>query len=98
MFNPLYTSACSKTGFKFCNATVGGVVTAALPIVFSAAGIYMLVNIVMGGMTLMTGSGDQAAVKKGYGMIQFGIIGFLIVVVSYMLVKFVSGLLGLTTI
>ncbi len=99
MFSTIYSNACSKIlKLTLCNATLAGLVSEILPIVLSFAGIYMLANIVIGGITLMTGSGDQAAVKKGYGMVQNGIIGFFIVAVSYVVVRLLSTILGVSTI
>lgn len=98
MFEEVYKNACVSIGFRYCYANIGFLTSEILTIVFGFAGMYMLVNIVMGGITLMTGSGDPAATKKGYGMVQYGIIGFLIVAGSYMVIQAVSTVLGLKTI
>jgi hypothetical protein len=76
------------------NLTIGLIVSKALPVVIAIAGMYMLVQIILGGFTLMTAAGDQNAIKKGYGSVQFGIMGFLIVFGAYFAVVLVQALLG----
>ena len=42
----------------------------------------------------MTAAGDQNKTKEGYGRIQAGIVGFLIVFISYFVVQIVEVILG----
>lgn len=76
------------------NLTVGLILSKMLPIIMAAAGMYMLIQIIFGGFTLMTAAGDQNAIKKGYGSVQFGVIGFLIVFGAYFAVILVQAALG----
>lgn len=86
----------SGINFVFKDKSLGEVITSLLPYVLTIAGLLMLGNIIYGGFTLMTAGGDPAASKKGYGSIQFGIIGFLLVFVSFFVVQLVEVLLGVS--
>ena len=54
----------------------------------------MLVMLILGGIGLMTAAGDPAKTKAGYGKITSGIVGFLIVFISYFAVQLVEVILG----
>lgn len=82
------------TTFKFSNGTIGDVISALIPYIYVAAGLSMLVVLIMGGLNLMTAAGDQAKVKDGYGKITAAIVGFLIIFVSYFAVQIVEVVLG----
>lgn len=90
--NPI-TLPNNPVGFKFGN--LGEVVTAALQFIYVIGGLVLLVVLIMGGITLMTASGDQNKTKQGYGMITNAIIGFLIIFVSYFVMQIVEVVLGI---
>lgn len=72
----------------------GAVLTQLLPYVYVAAGLYLLVLLIMGGITLMTAAGDQGKMKAGYGQITAGLVGFVIIFVSYFVAQIVQIILG----
>lgn len=87
------------SNFKFLSAAggsaqVGKMIGALLPYVYVVAGLLMLLMLIMGGVTLMTAAGDQNKTKEGYGKIQAGIIGFIIIFVSYFVVQITEVVLG----
>lgn len=73
---------------------VGIILSNLLPYVYVAAGLYLLVLLIMGGITLMTAAGDAGKMKQGYGQITAGIIGFVIVFVSYFVAQIIQIVLG----
>ena len=75
---------------------LGFLMSKLLPFVYTFAGLCLLVVLISGGLTLMTGAGDQNKVKEGYGKIQAGLIGFLIIFVSYFIVQIVELILGVS--
>ena len=75
--------------------SVGALITKTLPYVFGAAAISLLVYLVMGGFGLMTSQGDPKAMQSAQGKISSALIGFVIVVVSFVLVKLIGQLLGI---
>lgn len=82
------------TNFKFSGGTVGDVVSDLIPYIYVIAGLSMLVMLILGGIKLMTAAGDQAKTKDGYGKITSGIVGFLIIFISYFAVQIVELVLG----
>lgn len=74
--------------------SVGGILTKLLPYIYVAAGLYLLVILIWGGIILMTAAGDQNKMKEGYGKITAGIIGFVIIFVSYFVAQIVQVILG----
>ena len=87
---PTYTG----TGFKFDAKNLGDVVSAALPYVYAIAGLSMLLIIIWGGISLMTSAGDPGKSKAGYGMIQGGLVGFLIIFIAYFVAQIIQVVLG----
>lgn len=77
---------------KFNN--VGDVVTKLLPYVYVAAGLVLLLMLISGGIGLMTSAGNPDKMKAGYGRITSALIGFLLVFVSYIVVRLVETILG----
>lgn len=82
-------------GFRFFGSSLGDVVTAILPYVYLFAGLGLLIMLILGGIELMTAAGDPAKSKAGYGKITAGLIGFLIVFVSFFVVQIVEVALGI---
>ena len=59
-----------------------------------AAGLVLLLMLIVGGIGLMTSGGNPDKMKAGYGKITSALIGFLIVFVSYMVVQIVERIFG----
>lgn len=74
---------------------VNGLVSGILPFIYGFAGLALFIMLIMGGITLMTAAGDPAKSKDGYGKITAGLIGFLIVFVSYFVAQIVEVVLGI---
>jgi len=74
---------------------VGSLVSAILPYIYGFAGLALFIMLIWGGITLMTAAGDPAKSKSGYGKISAGLIGFLIVFVSYFVTQIVEVVLGI---
>ena len=87
------------SSFKFYSAgsqmsQVGAVIGGLLPYIYVVAGLLMLLMLIIGGITLMTSGGDPAKTKDGYGKITAGVVGFLIIFVSYFVVQILEVVLG----
>ncbi|MCL4384132.1 hypothetical protein M1116_01645 [Patescibacteria group bacterium] len=96
---PDYPSNMTVNGqtfnFAFKNQKVGDIFTKLLPYIFVVAGLLMLLMLIIGGITLMTAGGDPAKTKDGYGKITAGVIGFLIIFVSFFVVQLLEVILGI---
>lgn len=82
---------------KFGGAGTNGValiITALLPYIYVAAGLLLLVTLIMGGLTLMTAAGDGNKIKAGYGQLTAALIGFIIIFVSYFVAQIIEIALG----
>jgi len=82
------------TGFKFANSNVAQIMSALLPYIYVFAGLILLVMLIFGGIGLMTSGGNPDKMKAGYGRITSAVIGFLIIFISYVIVKIVETMLG----
>lgn len=71
------------------------IISKLLPFIYAGAGLYLLVLLILGGITLMTAAGDQGKMKQGYGQITAGLIGFVIIFVSYFIAQIVQIALGI---
>ena len=68
-----------------------GSVTGILNAVIAVLGIVAVVVIIIGGVSYMTSSGDAGKVKKAKDTILYGVIGLVIVALSFAIVNFVIG-------
>ncbi|MFA7301482.1 MAG: hypothetical protein WC069_04185 [Candidatus Shapirobacteria bacterium] len=96
---PTFSSLTSSDPIvtKFGGAGTGGVgmiLTALLPYIYVAAGLLLLVTLIMGGITLMTAAGDAGKMKQGYGQITAALIGFVIVFVTFFVAQILELILG----
>jgi len=83
------------TGFKFSSSNLGDLISQLLPYILAFAGLALFVMLIWGGITLMTAAGDPAKSKAGYGRISTGLIGFLIIFISYFVTQIVEVVLGI---
>ena len=74
---------------------LGDLISTLLPYIYVAAGLALFVMLILGGITLMTAAGDPAKSKDGYGKITAGLIGFLIIFVSYFVAQLLEVILGI---
>ncbi len=84
------------TNFKFADGpgSIGTIFSSALTYIYVLAGLILLFMLITGGITLMTAMGDPGKTKEGYGKITAGIIGFIIIFVSYFVVQIAQVALG----
>ncbi|MFA6007272.1 MAG: hypothetical protein WC784_01325 [Candidatus Shapirobacteria bacterium] len=74
---------------------LGTIVSSILPYIYAFAGLALFIMLIWGGITLMTAAGDPAKSKEGYGKISAGLIGFLIIFISYFVTQLVEVILGI---
>ena len=66
-----------------------------LNVVFGVIGIVAVIMIVIGGVHYTISQGDSAKIQKAKGTIMYGLIGLVIVLLSFAIVNFVlNGLIG----
>lgn len=89
-----FTSEGGKVNLNASN--MGEIISEILPYIIGIAGLALFVMLIWGGITLMTAAGDPAKSKAGYGRISSGLIGFLIIFVTYFVVQIVEVVLGIS--
>lgn len=77
---------------------LGDVIERLLPILFSAAGILLLIYLTLAGYQYLTSAGEPGKTAAARAKIINGLVGIVIVFVSYWIVQFVAMFLGLTRI
>jgi amino acid transporter len=77
---------------KFNN--IGSVVNLIVTNIFLIAGLILFIGIVMGGFTLMTKGSNPEEMHKGQQMLTYSAIGFVLIIVSYFVVRIVLQILG----
>jgi hypothetical protein len=82
------------TGFKFENATPADIFNELIPYIYVLAGLILLFILIFGGIGLMTAAGDPKKIEAAQGKITAGVIGFVIIFISYFLVKIAEVMLG----
>lgn len=78
---------------KFNN--IGSVVNLVVTNIFLLAGLILFIGVVMGGFTLMTKGSNPDDMDKGKKMLTYSAMGFVLIFVSYFVVKLVLQLLGI---
>jgi len=77
------------------NVKIGTIISGILPYVFGAAGLALLVYLIMGGFQMMTSRGDPKAMQAAQGKITNAVIGFVIVLLAFTIIQLVGQILGL---
>lgn len=79
----------------FVGGSIGDIVSAFLPYIYSIAGIALLLMLLAGGFQLMTSGGDPKGVEAGKQKITNALIGIIIVFASFWIVQVVGRILGI---
>lgn len=74
--------------------TIGGLMSVLLPFVITVCSILLFFIFVWGGYDFMMSRGDAGKVKAARAKITAGIIGFVLLVLSYFIVNFISYVFG----
>lgn len=69
-------------------------ITGIINIVLGAVGIIFTGLIFYGGIMFLTAQGEEEKAKKGTGIVKAAVIGLLVVLASYAIVLFVSGMVN----
>ncbi len=76
-------------------ATLGDIINLILPYIFGAAGIALLIYLVVGGLQMMLASGDPKAIQGAQAKITNALLGFVIVIIAFTVTQLIGQLLGL---
>jgi dolichyl-phosphate-mannose--protein O-mannosyl transferase len=76
--------------------SVGSFIGNILPYIFGAAAIALLIYLILGGFQFMTSQGDPKTAQGAQAKITNALIGFIIVIFAYVIVRLLGTVLGLT--
>lgn len=93
--NPLKTSGSEQAQQL---STPGGIISRVLEFAFPIAGLILFVMIVWGGFEILTGAADKKSLDAGKQRISAAIIGFVLLFVSYWIIRIIEEVLGIKVI
>ena len=76
-------------------STLGGIITKALGFIIPMAGIILLFVLISGGYDYMMSQGNPEKIKAGQGKITAGIIGFALLIASFLIIRLIAFVFGL---
>ncbi len=77
------------------NTTIGGIIAAIVPWIFTIAGMLLLIYLIFGGLQLMLSAGEPKAAQAAKSHITNALIGFIIIFVAFWIVQLFGIILGL---
>jgi len=80
---------------KGIKTTLGDIISAILPYVFTGAGIALFIYLLLGGFQFLTSGGDPKAVEGAKSKITNALIGFAIIFIAFLLIKVLESVLGI---
>ncbi|MFZ6035265.1 MAG: hypothetical protein ACOYUB_03935 [Patescibacteria group bacterium] len=77
---------------KYSN--LGILLNVALPLVMAGAGLIFLSMMLMGAFNIITHGDQPDALKKAYSTMTFAVVGLLIVIASFLIVRVIGSIIG----
>lgn len=75
--------------------SLGKIITKALAFIMPMAGIVLLFVLISGGYDYMLSQGNAEKMKSAQGKITSGIIGFILLIASFLIVRVISAIFGI---
>lgn len=83
------------TGFEFAGDSIGDVINAFIPIIFSIAGLLLFGLLIWGGFELLTSAGDPKKTESAKSRLTSAIIGFVIIFAAYWIIQILEVVFGI---
>lgn len=93
--NPLKTTGSEQAEQL---STPGGIISRVMEFAFPIAGLILFVMIVWGGFEILYGAADKKSLDAGRQRITAAIIGFVLLFVSYWIIRVIEQVLGIRVI
>jgi hypothetical protein len=77
------------------NFTLSEIISSLLPYIFTLAGLVLFIMLIMGGFGMLTSAGSPDKMKAAQGKITSAVIGFVIIFISYWLMRILEIVFGL---
>jgi len=75
--------------------SLGKMITKALSFIMPMAGIVLLFVLISGGYDYMMSQGNADKIKSAQGKITSGIVGFVLLIISFLVVRLIATIFGL---
>lgn len=85
----------NPNGFNTNFKDLGSIITQLLPYILVIAGLVLFILLIIGGFGFLTSGGSPDKMKAAQGKITSAIIGFVIIFISYWLVRILEIMLGI---
>lgn len=88
------TACNTSSGAEICGGTgdgIFGVIKTIIEVLLIAAGIIAVIMIIVGGIRYVTSGGDQNSVKAAKDTVLYSVIGLVITILAFAIVRFVIG-------
>lgn len=82
-------------GSSVLPTSIGDFIGKTLPYIFGAAGIALLIYLILGGFQLMTSRGDPKAAQSAQAKITNAVIGFIVVIFAFFIVQIFGLIFGI---
>lgn len=79
------------------NVTLGGTINTVLGFLFPLAGVILFFILVWGGFDMVTSRGDAEKLKSAKAKITSGLVGFMLLILSFVIVRVLAFIFGLST-
>lgn len=84
--------------FRYKDLSLGDLITAAIPYLFTIAGLLLLLYLIYGGFQLMVSRGDPKGTEAAKSKITNALVGFVVIFMAYWIVRIFGQILGINTI
>lgn len=85
----------TKINLKDPNLSIGQIISALLPYIFTIAGLILFFYLIWAGFEMLTSTGNPKKLESARGRLGQAIVGFIIIFVSYWLAKILETVLGI---
>ncbi|MFA6017207.1 MAG: hypothetical protein WC744_03920 [Patescibacteria group bacterium] len=75
--------------------SLGAIITKALNFIMPMAGIILLFVLISGGYDYMMSQGNADKIKAGQAKITSGIVGFILLIISFLITRLIAAIFGL---
>lgn len=93
-YGALSTGVANKIGTN----PLGSIISTVLPLVLTVAGFILLFYLIFSGFQYLMSGGDPKAIQQAKLNLTYAVVGFVVVLGSYLVVQLVAGALQLTPI
>lgn len=87
----IYTPGQAMGGQK---ATIGTLVTPIISNVLIISGLFAFMTIIFAGFSYITASGDKGKIEQSQNMLNYGILGLIVVVTAFLITRVIGAVIG----